>query len=505
MPINIGEYHSDGELRTAGNGQVAAVESLSDGQRYFLKVFDKYVMPADEALATGHPAILRRKRRFEAYEERLRSINARLSSACGSTASLVVAKELFRDGCRLVKVSEFVEFDDRPAHELCRAYTREQVYQVFETVLTSVQTLHGQGIVHADIKPDNIFICREHGGGPDGAEREGALVGRLSDFDDSFFAHEVPDACDITSSLQYYSPELARYVSHAENPDDPLGKAGSRLARAVGRPHDIFALGLVLHVYLTGELPRVRGGGYVYEGLLRYGDAGVRTDPRLGRMDAALVRWMIRGDPAERPQTCTEVLNALHAGGRGIPCAETRLASAPAAPVAARASHAGGASHADRTVDLGVEVVRAGGAPVAGAWVGLRCPSGELVAGEADARGRVTFRGLPRRPMALCAYDPMVAAALPDRWRCAKTVKVPLERLKPGRDAAVLRIETRGVEKPDIVFDPPRAGRYASLTKVGSDRVLIVLTDGTTLHKPLRELGLYGMRDCVERLEGIHG
>ncbi len=571
MPVEIGPYRVEGELRTVGNGQVAVAQSTVDGKRYFLKVFDRYVMPTEEALATGHPAALRRRSRFEAYQARMEEINRLLRGACGKTAGLVTAVEFFRDGHKLVKVNELVDFDDRPAAELHEAYGREELLRVFRSALVSVQTLHGQGIVHGDLKPENIFVCREDVEEGDGA---GVPVGRVSDFDDSFFADEVPDACDVTSTVEYYSPELARYVSHAED-GDPLGKAGSEPALAVGRAHDVFALGLVLHVYLTGALPQARGGGYVHEALLRYGDAGVRLDEGLDPLCAALVRWMIRRDPAARPRTCAEVLNALNAGGRGVPtvrlavraddagvplegmrallelhgspvarCRGDRdgaalLAGYDVSPdrytVAVRGRGADGGRLAAardvpcrpsdgaevpvffhfaggelRAVDgnppvpaagegagggvaLGVEVVRAGGAPLAGCEVRLRSRGGLSARGTTDGRGRAVFRGVPREPVRLSVRGAGGAARAGART-------VALDLLPEGRARAAVRVELASPAEPDVVFEPPRDGRYVSLTAVGGGRVLIGLADGTVMRKPLRELGLYGMREYIEGL-----
>lgn len=541
MPIDIGAYRVDGELTPVGNGQVSVATETATGRTCFIKVFDKYVMPTDEALATGHRAVLRRRDRFEAYERRLKTINERLRTACGSTGGLVCATDFFRDGCRLAKVTDYVEFDKRPVEQLHEAYTREQVDQVFRSALTSVQTLHGQGIVHGDLKPDNIFVCRDDDG----------CVGRVSDFDDSFFADAVPDACDVTSTLEYYSPELARYVRHAEDPDDPLGKSGSELACAVGRTHDIFALGLVLHVYLTGALPQVRGGkGYVFEALLAHGDAGIRLDPGLSPRDAALIRWMLRCDPRRRPQTCVEVLNALNADGRGIPAVRVPVAADDGdtplrdlkvllvlhgAPVAeARGTAAGrallkvpdvspdryevqvaGRTGAGKAVEAS-HVVRAAGdapaEPVCFHFEGGRAAKVDAVpfapgrgcgpaAGGFVARGRAV-RGEERTSEGGCTEEvgtetkPLgyVLGRLSPKADCATAPKKPA-----GDDEVSVQARTR---RADIVFDPPRDGRYVSLTKVEGGRVLIRMVDGTAWCKPLRELALFGMRDCIERLGG---
>jgi hypothetical protein len=493
MPLDIGAYRVDGELVAVGNGQVAPATERATGRPVFIKVFDKYVMPSDEALATGHPAVLRRKERFERYQALMETVNARLRTACGRTANLVTATDFFRHGNKLVKVTDFVDFDGRPASEVHEAYTNEQIYQVFSSVLTSVQTLHGQGVVHADLKPENIFICRDGAG----------FVGRVSDFDDSFFADAVPDACDVTSSPQYYSPELGSYVIHAEDPDDELGRAGSPLALAVGRTHDVFALGLVLHCYLTGSLPQARGGGYVFEALLRHGDAGIRLGAGLSLRDAALIRWMLRADPAARPQTCAEVANALNSGGRGIPTARVRVAAD------------------DR------------GVPLAGMRARLRWHGEEVARTWGDARGRATFEVFDVAPdrcevqvggrtqagrAARGRHEQAFWSARPARPVCfhwgeaglvgidgtpARPPVVPGAPAVPAAPAAPegpAAPAAPAAPVPAIVFDPPRDGRYASLARLPGDRVLVRLADGTAMSKPLRELRLYGLGDCIDRL-----
>ena len=608
MPVHISHYRSDDDLRVAANGQVGVVRNELDGREYFIKVFDKFVAPPPEALETGNPAILRRQERFDAYRSRMERINARLRGACGAGAGLVTAKEFFQDGCKLVKVNELVDLDKEPAATVCARYAPVQIRSMFRSALTSVQTLHGQGVVHADIKPENIFICAGDGAsaepGGTGASGDGP-VGRVGDFDDSFFADEVPDAAEITSTIEYYSPEMAAYVSHGADADDPLGKGTSELARAVGRAHDIFCLGLVYHVWLTGGMPQViNGGPYVWQGLSTAGDAAVVLDPALELRDAALIRWMLRADPSQRPATCGEVLAAMKApamlpshtlsiwaddGGAQLTGVRYRVSYAgstgpalpersagPALPTGPSESAAlvaekpgglggsatfalpdvspgryevsvrgrdragreveatqslvlaedvptmcfhfedGSIASVDRdrhylektVVDLGVEVVDDAGAPVCGVRVGARAaeggpagrgappsggPSGRagIVGDETDSRGRAVLCGLGRARYRVRVIGEGIEPA---------ETSVDLGLIAPDARRARMRVEVRRPmpePEPDVVFDPPHAGRIASLARVSPSRVRMAFVDGTSAVKDLRELSLYGLGDLA--------
>lgn len=93
----------------------------------------------------------------------------------------------------------------------------------------ALEAVHSAGIIHRDIKPDNLFLL-----GPQGAP-EGLKV---LDFGMALLADEAPqeDSTSILGTAQYMAPEQI-------------------LVETVDERTDIYALGVVMFRMLTGHLP----------------------------------------------------------------------------------------------------------------------------------------------------------------------------------------------------------------------------------------------------------
>ncbi len=99
--------------------------------------------------------------------------------------------------------------------------------------------------MHGDLKPDNILIKESVKGG---------YVAKLIDFDNSYISGSPPATAEIVGDPVYYSPELFRYVT---------GDKGTP-ASHLQLKSDIFALGLIYHEFLTGDLPLFDHGRFQY-------------------------------------------------------------------------------------------------------------------------------------------------------------------------------------------------------------------------------------------------
>ena len=192
-------------LRRIGSGGFADVFEALDretGERVALKVLrEGAAMPAraareiEAASALDHPGI-------------------------------VALYDFFTDGRRACLVCELVDGD--PLDQLRGEFGDADAVAVAAELLEALGFAHSQGVIHRDVKPQNVML--------DAAGRVKVMdfgIARLLDAD------TLTSEGDLIGTVAYMSPEQA---------------AGRR----VGPPSDVYSAGLVLFELLTGASP-VRG------------------------------------------------------------------------------------------------------------------------------------------------------------------------------------------------------------------------------------------------------
>jgi eukaryotic-like serine/threonine-protein kinase len=115
------------------------------------------------------------------------------------------------------------------------ALSDRDVARIGLAVATALAHAHERGVIHRDVKPQNVIV-------PD--DPEGPLgVAKLTDFGVALLAGDDPltRTGDVVGTLAYMAPEQAE-------------------GRRVGREADVYALGLVLYEAFAGSHP-VRGPG----------------------------------------------------------------------------------------------------------------------------------------------------------------------------------------------------------------------------------------------------
>ncbi len=172
-----------------------------------------------------------------------------------------------------------------------RVPPREAVRLVREAAL-GLAHAHAQGIVHRDVKPENILL--EFESGPDGAGRPGSLGrarAKLSDFGLARLTEEEGAASlrtrsgEILGTPMYMAPEQA-----AGQPEN------------TGPRSDVYALGAVLYHLITGATPYELGApmAVLMRKLNQDPPAPRRVDPTVAReIESILVKAMAR-DPKDR-------------------------------------------------------------------------------------------------------------------------------------------------------------------------------------------------------------
>ncbi len=188
---------------------------------------------------------------------------------------------------------EWLDGEDLAARQKREPLTITQSVELTIRVAEALEAAHASGVIHRDIKPGNLFLCKSPGG-------EGSLgpwLVKLVDFGVAAKSDiRITRTGDVVGTPAYMAPEQARG-------DAPID------ARC-----DIYSLGATLFELIAGRPPHV--GPTVIATLARL---VTTAPPRLSelRRDTPpvldnLVSTMLHTDPASRPSDMTEVLGMLH-------------------------------------------------------------------------------------------------------------------------------------------------------------------------------------------------
>ncbi|GAB3698354.1 protein kinase domain-containing protein [Nocardiopsis oceani] len=272
----INGYRIISEPTNAGGGKCMWAFAEREGQEYFLK---RFLDPKRPKSSTGPPSRSARIRlqTCEEFEKRHRHIMNALKPDQAGGGNLVIAWDFFCEGSTYYKVTERIDTSNLDTVHTLPA--REKAIML-KTLGQSLRQLHDIGIVHGDLKPDNVLVQKPtvfH-------------TAKLIDFDDAFISGSPPEHEEIAGDVLYGSPEWHRYVR---------GEAGAG-PEQLTTASDIFALGLLTHLYLTGELPAFPDG-YGCPAEAVNGGQELEFAPVLASGTRSLLARMCAVMPGDRP------------------------------------------------------------------------------------------------------------------------------------------------------------------------------------------------------------
>ncbi|MGY1831649.1 protein kinase [Geodermatophilus sp. SYSU D01180] len=217
---------------------------------------------------------------------------------------LVRVRDLVAEGSRLAIVMDLVEGPDLRT-ELARRGTYRPIdaLAVVDGVLAGLTAVHAGGVVHRDVKPENVLLA---GGRPDEA--------RLTDFGVARIAEESQKArrTTVIGTPEYLAPEVA---------DGATPTPAS----------DLYAVGVMLYELVAGVTPF--SGGSPLAVLRRHAEQQP-TRPE-GMPDAvwAAVTALLAKDPAQRPPSAEAFRAWLASAAPSVADApQLRPLEAPPAP-----------------------------------------------------------------------------------------------------------------------------------------------------------------------------
>lgn len=270
----INGYRLTKPFTTSNAGMCQWTFAQKDGHDYFIKqlLFPKYPTEAAkktlskamiESMAAEATEFYTRRRRFyeKLYECR--------------TGNVVVVLDFFREKEFYYLVTERV-IGNLLSIEDIAALSDEKKRTLFKAVLYSIIQLQERGIVHSDLKPENIMVRQTSGG---------FCTAKLIDFDSGFFEYEVPD--EIIGDQRYLSPEALLRNDERE--------------AVVNVRSDVFALGLLFHQYWTGSMPGFDREQFDSAAEALLNDASLTIDSSIPEDISALIASMLELEQEKRP------------------------------------------------------------------------------------------------------------------------------------------------------------------------------------------------------------
>ena len=303
MP-QINGYELTSEWKASQCGETATAKK--GGRKFFLKKYQTPVAPIDNGTLDAR-TFAHNRELFEHFLKTRKAVNSKIRTITGAGGNIIIPDAEFVYENHYMEAAEFVDgvVSEEELEGVLASLSVDVKKLLMQTAAGALSSVHKLGIVHSDLKLKNVLLVRNAAGN---------YVAKLIDFDSSYPLDDKPD--EIVGDINYYSPELGAYADVED--DDERAEAGKKLTAK----SDIFSLGLIFHIYLSGKMPEPAGltdrlkkrkekGKKIYCWAALNGGATLAVDSSITSIKyRSLIEDMLNIDPEKRP-SAIDVLKRL--------------------------------------------------------------------------------------------------------------------------------------------------------------------------------------------------
>jgi len=268
----IGLYTQLTEFTTEHAGTAEWCKAERNGKQYFVKKFQSPVYPKKDI---GLPEKMYNAgvAEFKEAVALKTDIYQRLRE-CDQSGVLVVPLEVINFQFHICTIADYVVGNIAP-EQICQLSEWQRLV-LMRTLTLALMNVHSVGVVHSDMKPDNVLITQDE---------KGHCKLHLIDFDGSFLEANPPtDPEEVIGDPTFFAPE-----AYQLSMDEDI-----RLDHRI----DVFALGIIFHYFWSGKYPIKPAEQTIGECLVRGGN--VSCDSSIPPVLKQLIMKMISADPNNR-------------------------------------------------------------------------------------------------------------------------------------------------------------------------------------------------------------
>lgn len=280
----LGNFELTGSLGSQNSGYSLWGFGKRGGDTFFIK---QYLSPKypDNDTVSSPKSVERKRKACAAFEEKKRKLYQVVNQF--SDGNAVRVREFFRVESKYYIATKKVDALALDVSEIA-AFSMEQKKRLCSIIAHSIASLHDGGLVHADLKHDNILFVHSPAG---------LVTAKIIDFDSGFLESDPPQPGEeIIGDLVYFSPEALRSM------------AGEEVALTCKM--DVFALGVLFHQYLTGELPYFDPECFCFPAEAAANGGNVWVSENIDSELAGMLQSMLHPEAECRP-TAWQVYEAL--------------------------------------------------------------------------------------------------------------------------------------------------------------------------------------------------